>query len=151
MPSVFRSFAWDPILILAQIVTLQSLFYLSYGFLVYLFESAWIGNLVTLSLIFDHQRFNSSHWYLLGAMLVNSLFISLAVWKIVQRAKLCIDFAATCHIVHLIFCSLYAGFPLSWLWWTGNLIGFSITAILGEYLCMKTDLAPVAIHLTRSN
>ena len=149
MPSVFRSFIWDPVLIIAQIATLQSLFYLFYGLLIYLIDSLWLGNIVTLSHLFDYQHLDTSHWYQLVAIVISSLLLSLSVWKVVQRAKLCIDFAATCHIIHLLVCCFYGGFPLSWVWWAGNLASFAIMAILGEYLCMKTDLAPVAIHLSR--
>ncbi|KAI6655887.1 hypothetical protein LOD99_1621 [Oopsacas minuta] len=151
MPSVFRSFIWDPVLIIAQITTLQSIYYFSYGLLVYVVDSAWLGDSVTLSYIFNSHHLTTTHWYQIIPILTNSLLLSIAVWKIVQRAKLCIDFAATCHIIHLVVCTCYGGFPIDWLWWVGNLLSFAIMAILGEYLCMKTDLAPVAIHLTREN
>jgi hypothetical protein len=33
---------------------------------------------------------------------------------VVERSKKCLDFAATVHIVHLVACCIYAGWPSHW-------------------------------------
>jgi hypothetical protein len=35
---------------------------------------------------------------------------------IVERAKKCLDFASTCYLWHLVFCSAYGGFPTTLTW-----------------------------------
>ena len=81
MPSVFRSFIWDPVLIIAQITTLQSLFYFSYGLLVYLVDSLWLGSSVTLPYLFNPQHLTTTHWHQIIIVITNSLLLAVAVWK----------------------------------------------------------------------
>ena len=55
---------------------------------------------------------------------------------VVERAKKCLDFTATVHIFHLIFCSIYnSAFPKGAAWWLVNIISLVIMDIIGEYLC----------------
>lgn len=64
---------------------------------------------------------------------------------IVERAKKCLDFTATFHLMHFLFCWQHGGFPSSWEWWavnSGSLVGM---ALLGEYLCMKRELQDIPL------
>ncbi|KAA0172158.1 hypothetical protein FNF27_01427 [Cafeteria roenbergensis] len=40
--------------------------------------------------------------------------------SVVQRAKLVADYAFTVFAIHLLLCSVCAGFPVSWQWWAVN-------------------------------
>ena len=57
----------------------------------------------------------------------------------------CLDFAVTVFVIHLVVSLCYAGFPHSWAWWLTNLIGLAIMAMLGEYLCMRSELAAIPL------
>jgi len=70
---------------------------------------------------------------------------ALGMWWIVRRAKQCLDFAVTVFVVHLVVCLCYAGFPHSWAWWLTNLVSVAIMAVLGEYLCMRSELAAIPV------
>lgn len=59
---------------------------------------------------------------------------------VVERAKKCLDFAATIHLFHFLGCLVYAGFPTAWLWWL--LMLFSL-------LCM-TSTSSLLIPTTRA-
>ena len=57
----------------------------------------------------------------------------------------CLDFTVTIHVLHLLFCTCYAGLPRSLAWWLCNIIAMAIMAILGEYLCMRGELAAIPV------
>jgi hypothetical protein len=64
---------------------------------------------------------------------------------VVERAKKCLDFTATFHLMHLFFCWQHGGFPSSWEWWTANGVALVGTALLGEYLCMQRELQDIPL------
>lgn len=68
---------------------------------------------------------------------------------IVERAKKCLDFAATVHVLHLLACTAYDGWPSSWEWWGVNLASLVVMALSGEYLCMRREMQ-VAARLLRA-
>jgi len=79
---------------------------------------------------------------------------ALALVVLVGRAKQCLDFAATVHAVHLVVCIAYGGWPGSFYWWAVAVTSLIVMAVLGEYLCMKRELAPIALagqDLSRPN
>lgn len=68
---------------------------------------------------------------------------------LIERAKKCLDFSVTMYIIHLIFCSMYAGFPATVTWWVVNLICCVTTALIGEWLCMRREMKDIPIRSTR--
>jgi len=68
---------------------------------------------------------------------------------VVERAKKCLDFAATMHIIHLVVCMCYSGFPTNWLWWLLMLTTMVITAVLGEYLCWRREMREIPLSSVR--
>jgi len=84
-------------------------------------------------------------WLVMGAVVLNAFTCALGMWWIVRRAKQCLDFAVTVFVVHLVVCLCYAGFPHSWAWWLTNLVSVAIMAVLGEYLCMRSELAAIPV------
>jgi hypothetical protein len=52
---------------------------------------------------------------------------------IVERARLCLDFAGTLYLIHMILCTQYAGFPKNALWWLMAISSLATTSILGEF------------------
>lgn len=68
---------------------------------------------------------------------------------LVERAKKCLDFTVTLYIIHLILCCLYNGFPTSFLWWFVYVLCVVVTALLGEWLCMRRELKDIPMRSTR--
>ena len=59
---------------------------------------------------------------------------------VVERAKKCLDFTATTHLIHLCCTVMYDGFPGSWEWWVVNCVSVVVMALLGEFLCMRREM-----------
>ena len=77
------------------------------------------------------------------------IFSSLALWNIVQRTKLCLDFTCTVHFFHVIFCWCYNGFPpTSFSWWVINVICVTLMCVSGEFLCMRTELKAIPVSMS---
>ena len=55
-------------------------------------------------------------WIAIIAFFFNALAGSFFLCVVVERAKKCLDFTATAHLLHLCFCFMYDGFPASWEW-----------------------------------
>jgi len=70
---------------------------------------------------------------------------------VVERAKKCLDFAATAHLLHLCCCYLYGGVPSSWEWWAVNVMSLVLMALLGEFLCMRRELADIPLFSALSS
>lgn len=76
------------------------------------------------------------------------IFRACAMWIIVQRTKLCLDFSSTVHFLHLIACWFYNGqFPLAFSWWCLNIICSAVMCICGEFLCMRTELKAIPVSM----
>lgn len=138
---------WDPKLICAQIVALQSVCYITMGVLLFFFHSLF-GTLIDLDQLFSYATVDvatSTGWVVIMATLFNSLFCAGILCLVVERAKKCLDFAFTTHAIHLCLCSLYDSFPSSWEWWIVNVLSLIIMAVLGEYLCMRRELREIRI------
>ena len=70
---------------------------------------------------------------------------------VIERAKKCLDFAATLYIIHLFICIVYGGWPASVSWWVVNITGLAIMALLGEYLCIRRELKEIPISRLRAS
>ncbi|XP_014250158.1 protein SYS1 homolog isoform X2 [Cimex lectularius] len=141
----FRNTAWDPLLIIGQIIAVQSVFYFTLG--------VWLvaldilsGSPRSLAHIFKYQELHKNTFVVVGSYLLNSFTGAVNLWCIVQRTKLCLDFAATAHLIHMILCWIYNGyFPTSLPWWLLNITDASIMCAFGEYLCRGTELKAIPL------
>jgi hypothetical protein len=69
---------------------------------------------------------------------------------VIERAKKCLDFAATLYIIHLFICIIYGGWPASVTWWVVNIVGLAIMSLLGEYLCIRRELQDIPVRIRAS-
>ncbi|KAL8458186.1 hypothetical protein ACS0TY_035071 [Phlomoides rotata] len=149
----YGTVVWDPWLIVAQIVSLQCLYYLSMG----VFLSILVGTRVSkMSLVyfFDYATVNASTvtgWCVMASIILSSAAGAGFLMFLVERAKKCLDFCATLYIMHLFICIVYGGWPASITWWVVNITGLAVMALLGEYLCMKRELREIPISRYRSS
>ncbi|KAB2008112.1 hypothetical protein ES319_D10G077100v1 [Gossypium barbadense] len=136
----YGAVVWDPWLIVAQIVCLQCLYYLTLG----VFLSFLVGIRVSrMSLVYFFDF----------ASVTTSTVTGCAGYMLylIERAKKCLDFSATLYIIHLFICIIYGGWPSSITWWVVNGTGVAVMALLGEYLCIRRELREIPITRYRSN
>ncbi|KAI4329274.1 hypothetical protein L6164_021557 [Bauhinia variegata] len=142
---------WDPWLIVAQIVCLQCLYYVTLG----VFLSILVGTRVSrMSLVyfFDYvtiSTFTVTGWCVIAAFLLSSTAGAVYMLYLIERAKKCMDFSATLYIIHLFICIVYGGWPSSITWWVVNGTGIAVMALLGEYLCIRREQRPIPITRNR--
>ncbi|XP_077430575.1 protein SYS1 homolog [Vanacampus margaritifer] len=149
MGSHFRSYIWDPVLIVFQIVLMQCIYYSFLGLWL-----AGVDSLMSargsLDQIFSYEILSFSS--LLGrlslmAFVLNSLTCALGLWFFIRRGKQCLDFTVTVHFFHLISCWIYnSRFPSTLSWWLVNLACMVLMAVIGEYLCMRTELRAIPVN-----
>ena len=163
--SQFRGTVWDPVLIIAQMLALQSFYYVFFTLFV-LFAALVTGSELSLGLVFDArgQRGDTLLAWLvvlgqlcaaaLGcALFIFATFFGLTGWLsrsmslvlIVERSKQCADFTVTLHMFHLLACTIRSGFPTTLLWWSMNLGSVLIMAFLGEFICLQKEMVPISL------
>ncbi|XP_046680348.1 protein SYS1 homolog [Homalodisca vitripennis] len=146
----FRSSQWDPLLIVAQIIALQCVYYVALGLWL-----AAVNLLVGTSRSLDHLfRYQEIHVrdvpgkLIIASFVLNSLTGACGLWCLVQRTKQCLDFSCTAHLIHLLACWSYNGqFPLSISWWLLHIACLAIMCICGEFLCMRSELKAIPLNL----
>lgn len=145
----FRSYIWDPILIISQIVLMQCIYYSFLGLWV-----AGVDGLVqinrSLNQIFSYDvlGFATVQGRLsMMAFILNSLTCALGLWLFIRRGKQCLDFTVTVHFFHMIGCWIYnSHLPASLCWWLVNVASMALMAVTGEYLCMRTELMAIPVN-----
>uniref|UniRef100_A0A7N5ZR03 Protein SYS1 homolog n=1 Tax=Anabas testudineus TaxID=64144 RepID=A0A7N5ZR03_ANATE len=134
MASHFRSYIWDPILIVSQIVLMQCIYYSFLGLWL-----AGVDSLVQTSRSLD-QIFS---YEVIGFATVQVTFLCISKWN----SKQCLDFTVTVHFFHMIGCWIYnAHLPAALSWWLVNVACIALMAVIGEYLCMRTELRAIPVN-----
>ncbi|PIN09841.1 Integral membrane protein involved in transport between the late Golgi and endosome [Handroanthus impetiginosus] len=145
--------AWDPWLIVAQIVCLQCLYYMSLGVFLVILVCSRVSRM-SLVYFFDYATVTASTaigWCVMASIFLSSIAGAVFLVYIVERAKKCLDFCATLYIIHLFICFIYGGWPASITWWVVHITGLAVMELLGEHLCMKRELREIPIPRYRSN
>lgn len=154
MAGRFRSYVWDPVLIISQIITLQCVFYITFGLLITGFL-ALNGMSPSLKYLFDSQSVHfrtRENQVVMVAHIINSLFGALTLWFIIQRAKQCLDFTCTLHFIHLFICWMYTHqFPTGVTWWLVQIVCIVLMVVIGEYLCFRTAMKDIPVIGTRAD
>ncbi|RWS06236.1 Protein SYS1-like protein [Dinothrombium tinctorium] len=144
----FRHSFWDPILIIAQIFTIQSLFYTSLCFLIVII-CALTQYTPSLLYVFGYRVINVTTvfgFFLAFVHLLNTLCGAIYLWFFVQRAKSCLDFSVTTYTFHFIFSTMYNGhFPNTYSWWIVNIICLASMCICGEFLCVRSETKAIPL------
>jgi hypothetical protein len=149
--------------VVGQIVCMQALFYVSLGCVLVVFAAAAAGGgggetataMTPRSLGLAHllsPRAASRDgapgfwWAPVAALVLNAVPCAVGLAFVVGRARKCLDFAATAHLLHVAVAACYAGLPLCCAaWWLAVLGGAALMAVLGEFLCMKRELREIPI------
>ncbi|XP_063153213.1 protein SYS1 homolog [Candoia aspera] len=149
MAPQFRSYVWDPALILSQILLMQAIYYSSLGLWLALVDSLVQSN-PSLDQIFSYEvlGFATSPGRLSTmAFILNALTCAIGLLYFIRRGKQCLDFTATVHFFHLLGCWIYNGyFPIALTWWLVHTVCTALMAVIGEYLCMRTELKEIPLN-----
>lgn len=143
----YGAMVWDPWLIVSQIVCLQCLYYLSLGLFMWILVGSHVPRL-TLLYFFDFSMLSASTvtgWCVLAAFFFSALAGAGYMFFLIERARKCLDFAATLYIIHLFLCLIYGGWPSTVTWWVSNGVGLAAMALLGEWLCRRRELRDIPI------
>lgn len=145
----FYRTVWDPKLIISQILTLQCLYYISLGFILFLLGFPFGSSVgVEIASIFSYHsiKFSTGSGRLtIIAFALNAILSAFFMVRIVERAKKCLDFSFTLHFVHFLACTCSFGFPMSWEWWLVTFLVFVLQCLLSEYLCMRREMRAISI------
>uniref|UniRef100_A0A7S0LSX1 Uncharacterized protein n=1 Tax=Coccolithus braarudii TaxID=221442 RepID=A0A7S0LSX1_9EUKA len=125
MVSSFQPRGFDPVLISAQIVAMQTLLYMSLGLWLLLLTGLSGGNTseLNLDLFFSYSSvslFLTGGWRLAAAFLLNAVAGACFLCVVVERAK-------------------------NWEWWVLNVVSLALMALLGEFLCMRRELQDIPL------
>ena len=112
---------FDPALIISQIVSMQALLYMHLGLWLCVLTALGGSEVSSLSLgnFFSSSAMSISFaggWIAIIACFLNALAGAFFLCLVVERAKKCLDFTTTAHLLHLCFCVMYDGFPAGWEW-----------------------------------
>lgn len=149
----YGAVVWDPWLIVAQIVCLQCMYYITLGLLLSLLVGTRVSRM-SLVYFFDYVTISTSTvtgWSVVASFLLSSVAGAVYMLYLIERAKKCLDFSATLYIIHLFLCIVYGGWPSAITWWIVNGTGIAVMALLGEYLCIRRELQEIPITRLRSN
>lgn len=65
----------------------------------------------------------------------------------IRRGKQCLDFTVTVHFFHLLGCWFYSSrFPSALTWWLVQAVCIALMAVIGEYLCMRSELKEIPLN-----
>ncbi|KAJ3178562.1 hypothetical protein HDU85_005169 [Gaertneriomyces sp. JEL0708] len=146
MSNTYRTSKFNPTQICSQIAILQAGYYTSHSLIILILELL-IGSQTTLKHVLNHDDLQTDTvlgWGLFLTTLINAGVGAILLRFIIKRARLCLDFAATLHFLHLIFSFLYTGhLPRSFFYWFAFLCSLTIMALGGEYLCMQKEMEPI--------
>jgi len=142
---MFYDSTFDPKLILGQIVVMQCLFYLNLGGILIMLDTM-VGNNISMRQILGPLRMETlADWLTIFCFVLNAVVAAGCLLIVVERAKKCLDFAATVHLFHFLFCLFFGGMPnIAWFIW--NIVFMVIMAVLGEYICMKRELKEIPMR-----
>lgn len=146
----FRSTQWDPLLLISQIIAMQSLLYVNLGAVTYILNLFFeTDHRHRLDYLFDFREIHVTDVggrLVICAFVLNSLAGAILLWLIVRRTKLCLDFSCTFHGVHLLICWWYSSaFPSTASFWLLNAVCATIMCVSGEFLCLRTELKEIPV------
>ncbi|NP_001233337.1 SYS1 isoform 6 [Pan troglodytes] len=149
MAGQFRSYVWDPVLILSQIVLMQTVYYGSLGLWLALVDGL-VRSSPSLDQMFDAEilGFSTPPGRLsMMSFILNALTCALGLLYFIRRGKQCLDFTVTVHFFHLLGCWFYSSrFPSALTWWLVQAVCIALMAVIGEYLCMRTELKEIPLN-----
>lgn len=143
---------WDPILIIFQILTVQSFNYASLV-LVVTIATIMSGQMPSTRLIFNHTTLRLGNAKLvIISHIANSVIGAHLLKKFVERSKSCLDFSVTYFIIHFLIVWYRTGtMPDTFVWYFVNMMSAFIMCVMGEFLCRREEMKSIPISSADSN
>lgn len=147
----FYSNVFDSKLVVAQIVAMQALSYLSLSGLVFFSHQILPSFPLEVGVLFDSRYLGDgteqrpTNFTLVLCLVANALCFGVQLSFVVERAKKCLDFCLTYFCLHLVLCAYGRGFPTEWRWWLCQLVCLLVSSLCGEYFCMKKELQEINV------
>ena len=144
---LFGDTGWNPRAILARIALQQGAFYAAYASSLVLLALT-VGTSLHTDYIWSSKRVSvltSFGWAGIVSWVVADVVSCWALPYTAQRAKRCWDYSATVLILHTALSTLYDTFPTHWDWWVMAAMSFIMTTTLGEWLCMRVEMADISV------
>nr|CAG4640432.1 EOG090X0FH3 [Daphnia pulex]SVE85184.1 EOG090X0FH3 [Daphnia pulex] len=133
-------------------IPMQCIMYVSLGLWIIVLLNFIAGHPVSIDYIFKYQEVNVkdvSGRLVVACFLLNSLISATSLWAIVQRTKLCLDFSSTAFFLHLVASLIYnSGWPYSASWWVLQFSCVTITCVLAEFLCMRSEMKSIPLGMS---
>ncbi|NP_001087885.1 Sys1 golgi trafficking protein S homeolog [Xenopus laevis] len=149
MAGQFRSYIWDPVLIVSQIFLMQLIYYSFLGLWIAVLDLV-IHYSPSLDQIFNDEILGFSSVpgrVSMMAFIMNSWTCALGLLYFIRRGKQCLDFTVTVHLFHLFGCWIYTShLPYTFTWWLLNMVCIALMAVIGEYLCLRTELSEIPLN-----
>ena len=140
---------FNPILIIYQIIAIQSLFYLCFTGVLEVFHF-FFGIQISYDIVFSDAPYaiktNPDGVYLIFALLIGFICGSVLISCTIQKAKKCLDYGCTILILHY-FCTIWHlhSLPSNLTWYTSLFIGGIGMVLLAEYLCVKIEMQEIPL------
>lgn len=136
----FRSYVWDPGLIISQIICMQAIFYTALCVLTV--TVSWRSSYPSLQQVFISQVTPAGA----TVQLLTAALCAFALTKVVGRSKQCLDFSCTMHFWHIVFVILYQRtFSTQFFWWLLQVLSTVMCTVLGEYLCLQIESKEIPV------
>jgi len=139
--------AYNPKLILSQMLAMQCFHYFFFGLVIQV-NHVIFATSITLDRIFSTKYLNfwsAEGWIDNYAVLLTFMFQAVLLAVIVEKSRKCLDFSVTLFFIHFCACSIYGGFPATWDWWIIHILGTIIMILMGEYLCSRKELMDIPL------
>eukprot|EP00158_Paraphelidium_tribonemae_P001837 Partr_v1_DN24864_c1_g1_i1_m29613 putative SYS1 Golgi-localized integral membrane protein homolog (S. cerevisiae) len=145
-----RHSTWDPRLIVAQMVCLQSVFYAAFSISLALLEFVtvqwWPPALVHLLSPSASVDLSSGRgWLVLVALLCAAVACAWSMVWVVGRARSCVDFSCTVLFWHSVVVSVGSASLPSGQWWLASIAAGVVMALLSEYWCLRREMEPIML------
>lgn len=117
--------AFNPNLILYQMLVIQCFHYVFFGFVIQT-NHLFFGTSVTLDRMFTTKYLNfwsAEGWIDNYAVLLTFIFQAVLLALIVEKSRKCLDFSVTLFCIHFLMCSIYSrSIPHTWDWWIVHIL-----------------------------
>jgi protein SYS1 len=171
----FQLAQWDAPLLLLQMATMQALFSLSLGLVVSALvlllsllssssssasspssaadeASGRLAALLGLDSVLGERLLATDYGLVFHtAVVMNAVLAAGWLRVVVRRARQCLDFACTAHLIHLAVVAVYLGrLPGVASWWISIVGSCVLMTIGGENLCRRLEMREITLNVPRT-
>jgi hypothetical protein len=102
---------------------------------------------LTMHQLFSPYALNyatNSGLYVTAVTLVTSVLVAFVFEFVVERSRLCLDFAVTLRFVHVVACIVYTEtFPAWWYFWLVQCVCALVTACVAQFRCRQREMMDI--------